>query len=183
MRTLLTVVSLALLVVAAIYLKWWAIPLLIAWVALGWTTGRRFQHAVEEGVSRSRGFVLREATVATDDIARDQVDEQNLSLKIELAITPRPGNAQVRPWEPGRLRLSLPDSLKALECELIEVAVKDGWSSRVDAPVTGRQRVRLSLSVPPATVQLHLRYFLEDLADIDLVPLEVAPAVRRKPGA
>lgn len=151
--------------VAAWTLPWWAAaPLGFAGL---WLVFRPLRDPMKEGMARSRGFALRAATVKVDGLTLEPLDAQTRRLRLDLTVRPRPGNSRVKPWWPGEFRF-VPDVGKEVRPGSIEEKDGASWREVTAESLVGEQRLRLQLVVPARATRLKLRYFLEELVQVEV---------------
>ncbi len=164
------------LVVALIVRSPWAVgAAAVVLIAAFAVASRSYAGAVKTGVDRSRGFVLRHATVVSEILASEPRGRETL-VTLGLAITPRPGVARLREWFPQELRLA-PQREAASRVESLESQRDGAWTPLPPGPVKGPQSFRLRVQIPSGTRRLTVRYFNETLADVAIASGEQqAPA-------
>jgi hypothetical protein len=163
--TLRLIVWAAVVALCAWLLPWWA-TVIIAVLGLGMTQlpSRR---AVQVGIERSRGFVLRQAVVKADGFTFEPLDADARRLRLDLTVRPRAGNSRVRPWWPHEFRFQF-DVGHEVRAGTIERKQGAQWTAMPKDSLTGEQRLRLQIVAPAKAASLTIHYFLEDIAHVDL---------------
>lgn len=189
MKLLLGLVGFSILigVLAATFLPWWGVLLLIGGIiGAAAVLLPRLLKKLFEAPFRAKGAVLRGAKVSVHAItpaeppAVDPNDEPldpemvaRRWLYLDLSVAPMKSEGSFRLWEPGELLLVAPES--SLEegddsCEVwdYQLAGEGGFVTDEMYKHEGEQRLRLHVAVKPTVNDLALRYYFEDLARVKL---------------
>lgn len=111
------------------------------------------------------------------DAADDQPTEQPVSrryYRLVATVTPRPKVGGFQHWEPGELRLILPQTRPMQDeddaCTIEDLAIEEDGVFRPDEgfKLHGEQKLRLLLGVRPGVGRLVFQYYFETFGEVVL---------------
>lgn len=114
---------------------------------------------------------------AEPDAADDQPTEQPVTrnyYRLVVTVTPRPKGGGFQHWEPGELRLVLPQTRPMRDdddaCTIEDLAIEEGGAFRPDEgfKLHGEQKLRLLLGVRPGVGRLVFQYYFETFGEVVL---------------
>jgi hypothetical protein len=183
--------------IAVKYLPWWALLLgAVGLIVIGKFVVKRLFFKLLLKPFQLKGAVLKGATAEVHSVSavppsRDESASSEPSPKpcyaVDVTITPGSSNTPFGAWEPGELRLVLPESKvdpspdapsdEDDTCEIQKVEVQQEGNFQPDEgfKFPGPQRLRLLIAVKPGTARLKFRYYFEEFGSLPL-PSSVAQA-------
>jgi hypothetical protein len=172
------------------YLPWWTILLgSLTLIILGKFVIKRLFFKLLLKPFQLKGAVLKGAKVEVHSVSalppsRETADVSDAAPRhgyaLDVTITPCSAKTPFGLWEPGELRLVLPESKLNLSpdapsdtedtCEIQKVEVHDEGDFKPDEGMKypGHQRLRLVIAVKPDTSRLKFRYYFEEFGSVTL---------------
>jgi hypothetical protein len=184
--------------IAVKYLPWWALLLggLLLIVVGKFVIKRLFfklllkpfqlKGAVLKGATAEIHSVTPTTAAPSEDAEPDATPRSWYAL--EVTITPGPSNTPFGAWEPGELRLVLPESKLDTSpdspsdnddsCTIKAIGVQQDGSFQADEGMKypGPQRLRLVIAVKPGISRLKFRYYFEEFGSVTLPASALANA-------
>jgi hypothetical protein len=101
-------------------------------------------------------------------------------FRLDVTITPQEPTGPFQHWEPGELRLGLPEKKWDEEddsCEIKSLEIEQDAQFQADEgyKYAGPRRLRLLIGVLPGVERLTFRYYLEEFGEVTLPTRETVP--------
>jgi hypothetical protein len=186
MKRIVTFAILALLLVGSYFaiklLPWWAMLLgVVATFFVGKLLVARLFRKLLIMPFRAKGAVLKAARVQIHSVepirGGSQSEPTRVRYRLDVTISPTNEGGAFNLWEPGELRLVLPESKIDLDsssedegCEIqsIEVEQEDRFRPDEGLKYSGPQRLKLCVAVVPGRRELKFRYYFEEFGQVRL---------------
>jgi len=184
--------------IAVKYLPWWALLLgALLLIVVGKFVIKRLFFKLLLKPFQLKGAVLKGATAEVHSVtptapaARDESEPDATPRSwyaLEVTIKPGGANTTFGAWEPGELRLVLPESKLDTSpdgpsddddsCLIKAIGVEQEGSFQEDEGMKypGPQRLRLVIAVKSGTSRLKFRYYFEEFGSVPIPAAAVAAA-------